>query len=1085
MPMDINWVNAPDTNTDKKRIKILRWIDTLHDFYSERAGKNIKPIIDELYGGGVDSFIEKVNQSFPNSNPIVTSEIEPRTELFYTTYQVPGADDIQKTVNAFSAQYIISEYKKQDLLQSQMATPESNGAAKALLKKMGVNEDEEPTCLLLQMTNDKKDAFNNKSEINTLANVIKTFFEVTGEDPIFFLIDAISGRLDCMFQDIDEAYTIINALTIGDSANTSTDEKTGSDFGACGVEEYLNKFKRKEFFDEFPEVSLPYNVATPQYRITSNEFTEDLFVFWYQDLNGVKFSRVNKTSIEFCVGIKATQAIFKTPFYMIKSKSPNSGASVSTLKDVIRMIYDTAISSGDPTAMRLQLKKQIVDYFINDKTPQNQLNLAPIIGGMLDQNIAFEDIIKFLLDYKRAGDHEQVNAAKSIADQKKFKVVLVTGDLLCSLYARLMKQPCIYVQLKKRLYSMYNFKSDATLTPEEKAERNRLKLEAQEKNKERKLLAAAKNEIDITIEKIEELTAADANVNELVNANLAQWHGILDAFQPTTTNEDSFMKMHFLSLKCLSQKIERIQMKIGNYPELKTRFEPLRMLTLDAIMLEDTKKTELTALYQGFKAEGGYNEVLDFLFSMEAVPPVFADLNEKNISKFKLKALNYDNKTVNDIIKYFIEFNAYISLYTNSTSGRAPRSGSEAIRINKLSNLISNGYSELIKNIKAFVAQSMANYTGNNETTIDDNDAIYNNIKEIQRKYEEIFTATKTMDTNEFIKESHAEIKVIMDNYLNQLQPSPSPVSGGAARPQARTDVAIYTPRRVETTRLNNNPIKNTASNLTLKKLKTDIQSQAINVTANSNDRFFIDKLTAKITEFDNDYLKTLYESFIEMSNHYPTGKTMIEILNYTFINQYKVFYYDILQPNYEYTPEQYTLNYLKAHYEYNITADYESLFNYFYEYIFDNVELQNIPSFYKKIIEVYQEKTIKKLPKDTDSTDLMFFLNQLMQNMKRGKILVEQEYQSSNYQAALLTHQKHLSKQPARINNETIREKTYLQTLAARTPNQVTAASQKYQGRTPNRAAQQTVGGKKRTHRRREKKDNKKTHRKKYSIFP
>ena len=61
----------------------------------------------------------------------------------------------------------------------------------------------------------------------------------------------------------------------------------------------------------------------------------------------------------------------------------------------------------------------------------------------MQKNYNAEQIITLLFDLKRTGDYEQANAAKKLLEMDPdTSIILGTGDILCSSYARSIGQPC-------------------------------------------------------------------------------------------------------------------------------------------------------------------------------------------------------------------------------------------------------------------------------------------------------------------------------------------------------------------------------------------------------------------------------------------------------------------------------------------------------------------------------------------------------------------------------------------------------------------------------------------------------------------
>ena len=612
----------------KEQIRCLRWLDTIHDFFpvttTGARGEDIRDIIKEYYGDDVAEYIK--SSLFKNSvgesidiKGITPSSVEVQTEAFYNKYFNTMMVDSQSSVNIKT---VIDKYEIND--------------ARTVLTNLGISETSEQAKLQLCLTDREflKDPAK-KQATNFLAEVIRRFFFSSTEKPIYFLIDATFGRLDCMFQGIDgETGTIINALTIGDSAVTSTADKKGKKASkSCEVNDNLNPFKKKIYFDG--DNTLPYNDrATKRYDITSNEFSKDKFKVWYKDAVNV-FSRTENASIRFFCQRTSNPAIeWYTEFSILQSGSPNSGASVGVLKQLI------IILNGLTEANRDFIKTSISNHYKNEGI--TSLNLSPIICGMIGQpDITKEDIINFLFDYKRGGDHEQVNSAFYLNSGVGIQgdVVLLTGDRLCSLYARLMKQPCIYVHDDN--YDMYRYLKG--LTPVQIAANNAILFKITQ---------------DKIIGKLNEYSNP-VLFTELDNRNITDMKDRINAYLASINEADDFYsKLYKISFRCLLQKLDRISILINTLSFESTELlDEINQQTLDPNPINvPTQIAHMNLRYNSFLSH--YKELLNYLeFKDESLP---LEINTKNVSKFKSSAVGYDNKLFNNVRSYFDNFEGAI-----------------------------------------------------------------------------------------------------------------------------------------------------------------------------------------------------------------------------------------------------------------------------------------------------------------------------------------------------------------------------------------------------------------------------------------
>ena len=673
-------------------IQGLRWLDTIHDFFPvdlTARGEDIRGILSRQYdpafkppftekNNGVKKFMETLS-----TNGIAPSSVEKATEAYYNE----KFKTIMVGKRSINVKTIIDSFSQKN--------------AKELLASQGISDHSSEADLQLVLT-DRTFFKENKSATNFLANVILTFFFGENINPeVYFLIDAASGRLDCMFQEIDQANTIINALTIGDSANTSTTDKTDDkESESCGVSDYANKFKRKAYLPS-PN-TMPYNDIDLQnpvnnkYRITSNEFTKDKLELWYQSVPGLEFTKQKNASIRFCVKPKNNNdKLWYTEFSILSTTgSPNSGVSVGNLKKIILILNENIDNEA---------KKQKIFKLYKTIT---QLNLAKILYDMLDDGMDTDDIIRFLYDYKRAGDHEQVNSAHYLNKTVGRNVILVTGDRLCSLYARLMKQSCIYVHKKE--YDMYRFLREEEITPEQQLAQAKELLTSSQGTISTELAAI---DSDAIRRKMDEI---DAMISE-------SW------IETTTTLED---KLYSLVFRCLKKKIERNQTRIDNFhTELGAIVVYNRELSEEETSPETITETvkELNQRYGTFKRD--YKEILN-------VALYIGDELKKDKKKFISNALDYNNEVVKNILKYFADFKAGIYVFKTHDD---KRKSEKRTFINSLGgekyNILIGDFIEFLNHCSSYIGTQPINMETfmekSTQVKISINSAIAENLKEL------------------------------------------------------------------------------------------------------------------------------------------------------------------------------------------------------------------------------------------------------------------------------------------------------------------------------------------------------------------
>lgn len=594
-------------------IKLLRWLDTIHDFYPVDAtgrGENIRDILNRQFKN-VSEFMDAISSKENNggkTGTITPSDVEKQAEHYYKeNFNVINVGKHTIDAKTIVDKYIAAKTKGNEITASK------------ILEEVGVPDYTEVAEMQLKLT-DRRFFKAAPSATNFLANVILTFF--LGADinrDVYFLIDAAAGRLDCMFQDIDQVSTLINVLTIGDSAvgNPNEVKKTKQENKQdCGVDDFTNKFKRKAYFAE-PN-TLPYTKDN-KYMITSNEFTKGKKItMWYQDAD-LPFSKQNNASARLYVKYGDKEPWF-TEFSILASGAPNSGASVGTLKKLITALNNE--NKPDTQENRIKTKKAIETIY----KYETQFNLTPILCGMLDSDMTKDEIISFLYDYKRAGDHEQANSANYLYKKKGINVILLTGDRLCSLYARLIGQPCIYIH--KDEYDMYRNFREVT---EDQKQQNAISI-----------LTSRKAFILAEIEKIKK---------DEIEGSLVALKGQIEGFIELPDKfEDSLYNFIFDSLL----------IKILRLEGLLTAYEAAKAGMISAANKPIDEAEESTVIEEAIKLLNDeynhFNETYKEIFNFALYSPI--DIVEATTAKNKFNsiALDYDNKLVKNILDYFAKF---------------------------------------------------------------------------------------------------------------------------------------------------------------------------------------------------------------------------------------------------------------------------------------------------------------------------------------------------------------------------------------------------------------------------------------------
>jgi hypothetical protein len=467
-------------------LNVMKKTDTLHDMWKgERGNLDIQGSVTEVFEetglppatylalNTAEKKSESRNQALANSpyyfgndenavnlnSPGSSSRGENLSNLENTmaqymesTMKTENNKDIPSLCNSIAASNGSCKFKIETLMDDYQSGNNIGPFAQGLIQNPLVN------AIQIEIPNNKqkkraifRDVLNQK-KISYVANVILQFCYPyrSPEEVITFPVDASSGPLPCIFQDIDNGVaTLATALTIADSATGGVDEKKSKkneDSLSCNKQGFEITFNKP-----YQPLLFPFSdQATRSFKIESSLFTAGKLNMYYRE-NGIPFSSVNKSSMKLVVEVIGGR-VYEAPFNLSNSGKAVSGVGVPTLKYIIDLIdQEAGIGEGDRN------KDLITDEKIFNKPPQ--LNIAPILNGLWRDNIEKTVIIGFLFDYKRAGDYEQVNSTKIIESDFSQKSILCTGDELCGLYSRYKEQPCIFSH--GEFIDIYRFPTEA------------------------------------------------------------------------------------------------------------------------------------------------------------------------------------------------------------------------------------------------------------------------------------------------------------------------------------------------------------------------------------------------------------------------------------------------------------------------------------------------------------------------------------------------------------------------------------------------------------------------------------------------
>ena len=336
---------------------------------------------------------------------------------------------------------------------------------------------------------------------------INSFFYAgsgSGYKGFIYNTDAVGGNLRCAFSEFNNNVLggVKDTTNYGDSAGT---EETGGDdddgtsknktVKKCGknkktkaennlfdlVVGFFNVEQKKkgvlsievsENPDELPSL-FPASNGLPQgrkvYFFSNNLFTEGDFTIAYVE-------NKDKTWKPYFQPYNFSLCVYKG-----KKTDEFTKTIQENLDDVNILIGQAPFSSGDNGPSVVYLKdliiaidrstdKKSLDININNVFPEGKvLNINEMLQEMYPKTNGTNHLkkklklIKFLLDLKRCGDYEQVDAIRMIQDQNEGTnnrfglqdILFTTGDRLCSLYSRFKKTNVQFFVASTQRYYLY------------------------------------------------------------------------------------------------------------------------------------------------------------------------------------------------------------------------------------------------------------------------------------------------------------------------------------------------------------------------------------------------------------------------------------------------------------------------------------------------------------------------------------------------------------------------------------------------------------------------------------------------------
>lgn len=576
-----------------------------------------------------------------------------------------------------------------------------------------LNESDNVTSLLPNSKDTNKRSDIKKNKIGDF--LINTFFysgEGSGYKGFIYNTDAVAGNLKCAFSGFNNNVLggVKDTANYGDSAGT---EETGGDeedssskknkVSTCG------KNKKTRIGDNLFDLVVGYfNVEQKERGRLSIEVTENpdhlpsLFPATNGEPKGRKvyfFSNNFFTKENFTIAYVETENKNWKPYFQpynfslciyIGAKSPQLTQQIqSNPGDPIILIGEAPFSSGDngPSVVYLKDLIDAVDKSTDQKSFEENINAVIPEGKVLNINKLIIDIyrklevdhnkkkniiIKLLLDLKRCGDYEQVDAIRMIQDQNEGTnnrfglqdILFTTGDRLCSLYSRLKKTNVQFFVAGTQRYYLYR---QPYIYPSDEVRTTILQKNIFNELKQK----AKKAEIFMT------------NIQVLKDFNFETEYPT-DPMETPPTKAPSYIKSLFTYIYLL-QKDRLIQLKnIADKVDLESKIEfcqKLKDISFDQMQIDkeipfyfEAKGTILNIKYKGNSVPGNCNQIIDsfyFLSSSEIFSEIFSEmtLDTEKTTITTIFLLDFISKKNTDEILITSELKEKLKKYYENMSG--------------------------------------------------------------------------------------------------------------------------------------------------------------------------------------------------------------------------------------------------------------------------------------------------------------------------------------------------------------------------------------------------------------------------------
>lgn len=423
----------------------LKLFDTIHDFWKgERNAVSDKIITEKIQNKIVDVFadfnpeIKKTVKTTGNASTRMKQALEIISNSLVTPSSIEDqAKKFMETNTEFKSTLLADKEEQltyEDIVIAFEKWDGTNG--KPPLWHLYSASGKSAGCAILKLKNGKGqksiDDLNKGKKFYILADFIVNYyfpelsiastiktskkpFEEQRTRRIYFTFDAGGGDVKKIFGEDRSASQIITPANIADSAGTKTDDK--------GVKSHADTLKNRKKY-VFPYTNKQQN----DYTFNSNLYTQDDITMKFEN-NG--YNDKNVFGFEMILN-ENNKKTTKIEFNEKKKQGP----SVNYLIDLT--FNKNAIPEGNVIHL---------NSLYNDKS----------MVSYIDKGLLF--------DFKRAGDHEQANSAKMLTSIDEYKyTIFSTLDILCSVYARTLKQNSILVSNGLSQLTLYRFHDNSGMS---------------------------------------------------------------------------------------------------------------------------------------------------------------------------------------------------------------------------------------------------------------------------------------------------------------------------------------------------------------------------------------------------------------------------------------------------------------------------------------------------------------------------------------------------------------------------------------------------------------------------------------------